>query len=111
MDGGPVLRAFDGLPRQQLEQLAGPVFARATFEHPDGSDLHLDTHNWTKGLVWVNGFCLGRYWARAPQRTLYVPGTLLKPAGNENVGLELHPATRATVSFVAEHHLGIRSSR
>lgn len=106
VDGGPVSRAFDGLPRQQLEQLAGPVFARATFDHPDGSDLYLDTHNWTKGLVWVNGFCLGRYWARGPQRTLYVPGTLLKPAGNEIVVLELHSATRATVSFVAEHDLG-----
>ncbi|POH74028.1 glycoside hydrolase family 35 protein [Arthrobacter glacialis] len=104
--GGPVSQAFDGVPQQQVEVLAGPVFARATFDHPVAGDLYFATHNWSKGLVWVNGFCLGRYWARGPQQTLYVPGTLLKPTGNEVLVLELHSATRAMVSFVAEHNLG-----
>lgn len=86
--------------------LAGPVFARGTFDHPQGGDLFVDTQHWTKGLVWINGFCLGRYWARGPQRTLYVPGPLLRPEGNEIIVLELQAAQRAVASFVAAHDLG-----
>lgn len=104
--GEHVSRAFADVPHSALEVLAGPLFARAIFDHPDGTDLFLDTHDWGKGLVWVNGFCLGRYWVRGPQRTLYVPGTLLKPTGNEVLVMELQATTRATVSFVAEHDLG-----
>ncbi|NEE58665.1 beta-galactosidase, partial [Streptomyces sp. SID8455] len=33
---------------------------------------------WTRGFVWVNGFCLGRYWSAGPQETLYVPGPVLR---------------------------------
>ncbi len=38
---------------------------------------------WRKGLVFVNGFNLGRYWDAGPQRTLYVPGPLLQRGFNE----------------------------
>lgn len=42
-----------------------------------------------KGYVWINGFCLGRYWNRGPQRRLYLPWPLLQPGGNQIVVLEL----------------------
>ena len=42
-----------------------------------------------KGFVWVNGFLLGRYWARGPQRTLYVPAGLLQTGENLFTVLEL----------------------
>lgn len=33
------------------------------FDEPDGSDpLSLDMSSMGKGLMWVNGHCLGRYW-------------------------------------------------
>ena len=53
--------------------------------------------DWTKGLVWVNGHNLGRYWRIGPQQTLYVPGPWLKPGHNEVLVLEYelapeHPA-------------------
>ncbi|WP_026556615.1 glycoside hydrolase family 35 protein [Arthrobacter sp. 35W] len=86
--------------------LAGPAFAYGTFDLPEPGDLYLDTSGWTKGLVWINGFCLGRYWSRGPQATLYVPGPLLRANGNEITILELHSAARSTVSFVAAHDLG-----
>ena len=41
----------------------------------------------TKGVVFVNGFNLGRYWEIGPQETLSVPGPLLKQGDNE-VGLQ-----------------------
>ena len=44
-----------------------------------------------KGVVWVNGFNLGRYWSIGPQKALYLPGSLLK-GENEIVIMELEKA-------------------
>ncbi|CAM5539765.1 beta-galactosidase [Streptomyces californicus] len=49
----------------------------------------LELPGWTRGFVWVNGFCLGRYWSVGPQRTLYVPGPVLREGVNEVWVLEL----------------------
>uniref|UniRef100_A0A8D0L9N0 Beta-galactosidase n=1 Tax=Sphenodon punctatus TaxID=8508 RepID=A0A8D0L9N0_SPHPU len=38
---------------------------------------------WEKGVVFVNGQNLGRYWKIGPQETLYLPGTWLRPGDNE----------------------------
>ena len=48
---------------------------------------------WTKGVCFVNGFNLGRYWDMAPRRNLYLPGPLLKAGRNEIVLFELHGNT------------------
>lgn len=91
--------------------LGGPVFARASFDGVAGADggvqpdLFLDTRSWGKGVAWVNGFCLGRYWSRGPQRTLYVPGPLLKAHGNELIVFETL-AGRAEAAFVSALDLG-----
>ena len=53
----------------------GPIGLRASFALDEPADLFLDTRGWGKGYAWVNGFFLGRYWRRGPQRTLFVPGT------------------------------------
>ncbi|WP_328313502.1 beta-galactosidase [Streptomyces sp. NBC_00442] len=47
---------------------------------------------WGRGFVWVNGFCVGRYWGVGPQRGLYVPGAVLGAGGNEVWVLELDEA-------------------
>ncbi|GIG29711.1 glycoside hydrolase family 35 protein [Cellulomonas marina] len=78
--------AADGRP------LAGPVLARAELVLDEPADLFLDTRGWGKGLAWVNGFALGRYWSRGPQRTLYVPGPATRAGVNELVVLELGAA-------------------
>jgi beta-galactosidase len=49
----------------------------------------LELPGWTRGFVWVNGFNLGRYWSAGPQRSLYVPGPVLREGGNEVWVLEL----------------------
>ncbi|XP_049521202.1 beta-galactosidase-like [Dermacentor silvarum] len=56
------------------------VFA-AKFELPasDAYDVFLRPDQKTKGIAFLNGFNLGRYWpARGPQKTLYVPRTLFR---------------------------------
>jgi len=85
--------------------VAGPVFARGTFESDARADLFLDTTGWGKGLVWINGFNLGRYWSRGPQKTLYVPSPVLREGVNEIVVFEQH-ALDATARFVTTHDLG-----
>lgn len=88
------------------ERLAGPVFARAFFEVEEPGTLFLDTTGFGKGVAWVNGFNLGRYWTRGPQETLHVPGPVVRSGRNELVILELESAAEATAAFVAEPRLG-----
>lgn len=76
-----------------------PVFYKGSFQisQPTKAGLSSDTFltlpHGTKGVVWVNGHMLGRYWAIGPQQSLYVPGCYLKGryAHNEVVVLELEP--------------------
>jgi beta-galactosidase len=102
----PVVRALRSLPTATVEGLAGPTFARATFDATGSDDLYLDTIGWGKGAVWINGFNLGRYWSRGPQRTLYVPAPILREKGNELIVLELQASSAPTVTFVAARDLG-----
>ncbi|MER5774209.1 beta-galactosidase family protein [Streptomyces sp. NPDC002039] len=85
----------------------GPAFHRGTFETDRTADTFLHLDGWTKGNAWVNGFALGRYWSRGPQRSLYVPGPVLRTGANEIVVLELHAPDRArTVAFRETPDLG-----
>ncbi|WP_328580731.1 glycoside hydrolase family 35 protein [Streptomyces sp. NBC_00370] len=84
----------------------GPAFHRGTFEVAEPADSYLDLSGWTKGCVWINGFALGRYWSRGPQRRLYVPGPVLRPGGNDIVVLELHASSRSAVDLCDAPDLG-----
>ncbi len=70
------------------------------------ADLFLDTTAWGKGLVWINGFALGRYWRRPPTETLYVPGPATRAGRNELVVLELEAMADSRVRFVEGLRLG-----
>lgn len=67
-----------------------PCFYKGTFDACEDIDTFVDMAGWHKGCVWVNGFNLGRYWNIGPQRTLYLPGELLKDKDNVIEILELH---------------------
>ncbi|WP_030674754.1 glycoside hydrolase family 35 protein [Streptomyces cellulosae] len=83
-----------------------PAFHRGTFEVDVPADTFLSLPGWTKGQAWVNGFHLGRYWNRGPQRTLYVPGPVLRPGANELVLLELHATTGTRAQLTDTPDLG-----
>uniref|UniRef100_A0A182IM64 Uncharacterized protein n=1 Tax=Anopheles atroparvus TaxID=41427 RepID=A0A182IM64_ANOAO len=52
-------------------------------------DTYLYPSEWGKGLVFINGFNLGRYWPLAgPQITLYVPRHILTKGSNHIVMIE-----------------------
>ncbi|NUP98995.1 MAG: beta-galactosidase [Armatimonadetes bacterium] len=80
---------------QPASGAAGPVFCRGRFTVNEAHDTWLSLGGWRKGVAYVNGFNLGRYWDRGPQRSLYVPGSLLHPGENELVILELHQPAAA----------------
>jgi beta-galactosidase len=69
---------------------AGPVLRRGTFAVTERADTYLDMSAWKKGVVWVNGHHLGRFWNIGPQQTMYVPGVWLKKGRNEVVVLDLY---------------------
>jgi beta-galactosidase len=94
-------------PAGQTGSVPGPAFARAAFDLPSstGRDLFLSTAGLGKGVAWLNGFCLGRYWSRGPQRTLYVPGPVTRKDTNELIILELGAAA-GKVRFVTGPDLG-----
>jgi beta-galactosidase len=66
-----------------------PAFWRATVKIDEPGDTFLDVRSWGKGVVWVNGHCMGRYWDVGPTQTMYVPGPWLKHGKNEIVILDL----------------------
>ncbi len=86
--------------------VAGPSISFATFEADGPGDRFLRLDGWTKGNAFINGFNLGRYWSRGPQRTLYVPGPLIREGANELAILELHGSATREVSFVVGPDLG-----
>ena len=79
-----------------------PVFYRGSFTTNltgMAADTFLQLPSGQKGVVWVNGVNLGRYWAVGPQQELYVPGAWLKAGTpNEVIVLELEPGSSDRVA-------------
>ena len=71
------------------EQENLPAFHRGYFEISECADTFLNFPG-VKGVVWVNGVNLGRYWNIGPGSTMYIPAPLLKAGRNEIIVLELH---------------------
>ena len=64
------------------------VFYKGYFSVDEPCDTFLRTDSFTKGFVTVNGFNIGRYWEIGPQKTMYVPASLLKKGENEIILFE-----------------------
>lgn len=68
----------------------GPVFYRGSLEVEEPRDTFVQLDGFTKGVVFVNGFNLGRYWnEQGPQKALYLPGPMLRHGENEILVFEL----------------------
>lgn len=85
-----------GAPRGEM-----PGFWRTTVNVSQPGDCFLDMRPWSKGMAWVNGHNLGRYWNIGPQQTMYVPGAWLKPGENEIVILDLLGPEKPVVAALA----------
>ena len=82
-------------------------FYRGYFEVDKAYDTFLTTDNFKKGFVTINGFNLGRYWEIGPQKSLYVPASLLKQGKNEIIIFETDGIKgESVVEFVDHPTLG-----
>jgi len=101
---------LDDLSRLEFSKLqpkgSGPAFFKGTLHVTELADTFLDMEGWTKGVVYINGFNLGRYWNKGPQRTLYVPAPLLREGDNDIVIFELHGMREPSVTFADTPILG-----
>jgi beta-galactosidase len=66
------------------------MFFKGTFRLDKPSDTFIDMTGYRKGVVWVNGHNLGRYWDIGPQTRLFCPAPWLKAGANEVIVFDLH---------------------
>ncbi len=105
----------DGVPPPSAAGVAAaaadsPALYRGTLNVPDDvpADTFLDMRDWTKGIVWVNGHNLGRFWSIGPQQTLYLPGCWLRKGGNEVVVLDFFgPRAKSEIASVGKAVLDV----
>ncbi|XP_035701209.1 beta-galactosidase-1-like protein 2 isoform X2 [Folsomia candida] len=65
--------------------LQAPVLVQSSFVIAQGmppGDTFVDMSGWGKGIVFINGFNLGRYFNVGPQQTLYIPAPFLLEGEN-----------------------------
>ncbi len=82
----PKLTSSENLPNHPdiNSELAGkPLLYEGAFLLNEVGDTFIDMQNWGKGIVFVNGRNIGRYWKVGPQQTLFIPGVWLKKGENQ----------------------------
>jgi len=85
------------------EYLPGtPSFYLVEFAVESLCDTFLDLSGWGKGCAVLNGFNLGRFWEKGPQKRLYVPAPLLKKGVNQLIVFESDGTAAGSVSFEAK---------
>jgi beta-galactosidase len=82
------------LPAGDVDARPGTFF-RGSFTLARPADTFIDTTGYRKGVVWVNGHNLGRYWDVGPQKRLYCPASWLKAGANDVVVFDLHQTVAA----------------
>lgn len=73
------------------------AFYRATFNVDEPADTFFNPKGLSKGIAFINGYNIGRYWTIGPQLTLYVPAPLLVKGQNELIVFEIDPVENVPV--------------
>ncbi len=61
-------------------------------------DTFIDMAAWRKGMVYINGHSLGRYWNKGPQKRLYCPANFLVKGNNRITVVDLFQKTAINIS-------------
>lgn len=81
-----------------------PAILKGKFVADSDKDCFVDMQGFSKGFVCINGYNIGRYWEKGPQRSLYIPAPLLKKE-NEIVVFEQERYKNAKVRITDKHYL------
>lgn len=96
---------FDNLDEVDFKDnadLQGGTILQGTFKAQKGKDCFVDMRGFDKGFVVINGFNIGRYWKKGPQRTLYLPAPLLK---EENTIIVVENSKAKDNLIISDKHL------
>ena len=98
------------LPMENLENLKfdkapeilkdTPAFYKGEFEVDEPADTFLRPEGFTKGFITVNGFNIGRYYEVGPQKSFFVPASVLIKGNNEMVVFDSDGAKELNAYFV-----------
>ena len=77
----------------------GPCLYKGELKIAKPGDTFLNTASLGKGVVWVNGHLLGRYWNVGPMGSLFVPGAWLHAGSNAVAVLDLNGGRSVSVSL------------
>ncbi len=91
------MKPFDGRPQLLRGAFTVDGEPEDTFVRMDG---------FRKGVIFVNGHPLSRYWEVGPQRTAYLPAPFLRSGENELIALELDGRDRCAALLTNEPDLG-----
>ena len=75
------------------------------------ADTFLDTRALSKGVVFLNGQPLGRFWSIGPEFTLYTPGPWLHAGSNEVTLFDLQGSKTETLKTTNHADYGVTSTR
>ncbi len=81
---------FVKLPVSEKKRIAMYILVQCSVCMRNSSCMHCEAiqfssgpQGWEKGVVFINGLNLGRYWSIGPQQTLYLPGPFLNSGINQ----------------------------
>jgi beta-galactosidase len=74
------------------------IFFKGNFSQIMTGDTFFDLSDFQKGVVWVNGHNLGRFWDIGPQKRLYCPASWIRIGMNEIIIFDLHKTEGGIVS-------------
>lgn len=103
---GKILREWEIIPLPlekrptegfAMQDCRGPCFYRGEFKVGTVGDTYLNTAQLGKGVVWVNGHLLGRFWDVGPMGSLFLPGAWLHAGSNEIIVLDLNGGMSAVI--------------
>ena len=83
-----------------------PLLLRAEIDIDECCDTFVKLPGFKKGMIFINGRALSRYWEVGPQRSAYLSAPFLKKGKNELIVLELEGFDEASVILDDEPDLG-----
>ena len=83
-----------------------PLFLGTDLVVDEPSDTFIKLDGFKKGIIFVNGRVLSRYWEKGPQRSAYLPAPFLRKGKNEITVLELEGYGEPEILFDDKPDLG-----
>lgn len=83
--------------KTQTEAREGCYIFKGSVKLESLGDTYFDMSGYSKGMLYVNGHLLGRYWNIGPQHRLFCPASWLKKGENEILAVDLLQKNTAVI--------------